>query len=328
MDFKDKKIVLTGSFESMKRSEAKKKLEGMGAIISGSVSKATDMLIAGAAAGSKLTKAEKLGVTILTEEEFLAAMGMQVEGPSLTGPLSDFKARFQALIKELRDHPEIEVKYSNIGKPASEVKIERVEKSIGATLHPAIRNFYLQCDGASVVWMYKDNPEGHRFEIWGPNNGFALENDGIAEGNIHIFPILDTFLTNDWKGHLYFPGADYNSRPETFMDKEGLTILSFSQRLRVFDYFNFYNMTAFYVEPGEGNPPVLMGDDHGACFTDSKVTDFESYIEMILANKGAVTARRKYLGQYNGHKQGMLPMPKKQWKAENTFQLDTRKIGE
>ncbi|WP_303013179.1 NAD-dependent DNA ligase LigA, partial [Rodentibacter pneumotropicus] len=70
--FKGKTIVLTGTLTQMGRNEAKVLLQEMGAKVSGSVSAKTDFVIAGEAAGSKLTKAQELGVSILTEEEFLA----------------------------------------------------------------------------------------------------------------------------------------------------------------------------------------------------------------------------------------------------------------
>lgn len=70
--FKGKTVVLTGTLTQMGRNEAKALLQDMGAKVSGSVSAKTDFVIAGDTAGSKLTKAQELGVTVLTEEEFLA----------------------------------------------------------------------------------------------------------------------------------------------------------------------------------------------------------------------------------------------------------------
>jgi DNA ligase (NAD+) len=57
--------------EAMGRSEAKAKAESMGAKISGSVSKKTDLVIAGPGAGSKRRKAEELGVSVISEQEWL-----------------------------------------------------------------------------------------------------------------------------------------------------------------------------------------------------------------------------------------------------------------
>jgi DNA ligase (NAD+) len=71
----DKTVVFTGSMEKMTRSEAKALAERLGAKVAGSVSKKTDYVIAGADAGSKLTKAREAGVTVLTEDEWLALIG-------------------------------------------------------------------------------------------------------------------------------------------------------------------------------------------------------------------------------------------------------------
>ncbi len=72
--FTGKTFVLTGTLSQMKRSDAKKAIEAAGGKVSGSVSKKTDYVIAGEDAGSKLTKAQELGVSILSESEFLAKL--------------------------------------------------------------------------------------------------------------------------------------------------------------------------------------------------------------------------------------------------------------
>ena len=68
---KGKTFVLTGTLQNMTRDEASEKIKQFGGKTSSSVSKNTSFVLAGANAGSKLEKAEKLGVTILTEDDFL-----------------------------------------------------------------------------------------------------------------------------------------------------------------------------------------------------------------------------------------------------------------
>ena len=73
--FTGKTVVLTGSMEKFKRSDAEKELLTLGAKVASSVSKNTDYVIYGAEAGSKLKKAQELGVKTLSEAEFLDLIG-------------------------------------------------------------------------------------------------------------------------------------------------------------------------------------------------------------------------------------------------------------
>ena len=69
--------MLTGTFPTMTRDEAKDLLEKAGGKVAGSVSKKTDYVIAGSDAGSKLTKAEELGIAVIDEAAMLELLSSQ-----------------------------------------------------------------------------------------------------------------------------------------------------------------------------------------------------------------------------------------------------------
>ncbi len=72
--FAGKTVVLTGSLENFERTELTKRLEALGAKVTGSVSKKTDLVIAGSEAGSKLEKAQQLGIEVWDEKQLLTAL--------------------------------------------------------------------------------------------------------------------------------------------------------------------------------------------------------------------------------------------------------------
>ena len=72
-----KTVVFTGALERMTREEAKAMAERLGAKVAGSVSKKTDLLVAGPGAGSKLKDAEKYGVEVIDENAWVVLVGAQ-----------------------------------------------------------------------------------------------------------------------------------------------------------------------------------------------------------------------------------------------------------
>ena len=74
-----KTVVITGTLPTLGRKEAAELVEKYGGKVSGSVSKKTDYVVAGESAGSKLTKAQELGITVLTEEELFVLLGISAE---------------------------------------------------------------------------------------------------------------------------------------------------------------------------------------------------------------------------------------------------------
>ncbi|MBO5652896.1 MAG: NAD-dependent DNA ligase LigA, partial [Clostridia bacterium] len=77
--FKGITFVLTGTLPTLKRDEAAKMIEAEGGKVSGSVSSKTGFVVAGEAAGSKLTKANSLGIKVIDEDELLKMLGKEPE---------------------------------------------------------------------------------------------------------------------------------------------------------------------------------------------------------------------------------------------------------
>ena len=70
-----KTVVFTGTLEAMSRGEAKSRAQELGAKVAGSVSKKTDLVVAGPGAGSKLKEAAALGIKVVSEQEYLKLIG-------------------------------------------------------------------------------------------------------------------------------------------------------------------------------------------------------------------------------------------------------------
>ena len=266
-----KTVVVTGKFVKLSRKEIEAILVASGCTMTGSVSKKTDLLIVGEDAGSKLGAATSLGIQILNEEEFMALLGEKLEGPLvLEGPLGDWLARFKKVTDELMKHNGVQVLNLSVNPGVTDAEIAMVEAVIGEKLAPAIVNLYKQANGLSLRWIAKKQIElqelsGEQLKYQSGTKEYPSDN-GTETGCICLLPLRKVFLEShqSWKGIFAF-------------DEESATF-------RIFDYYNFFHMAALQTRVDPGNPPVVIGDDHGACFEERIFLHFEKYMELALAN--------------------------------------------
>jgi hypothetical protein len=234
-----------------------------------------------------------------------------------TAPLAQYRKRFEAMVERLRAHPDIALLNLSIAAPVSPAKLAAVEKKLSVPLDPAVAAFYRQCDGLSLRWISKRHPDYEpkrmRFSARRMSWKDVVATDGAEDGCICILPLEQALVKESWKGRLFFE-HDSDENQEQF-GKKSYGVATFNRALRPFDYFSFYNMMGFLLLPGAKDMPVIMGGDHGACWTDSRVTDFASYMETVLAHYGSVWARVRLYGEDFGHRKKPLKHSREQWEG-------------
>ncbi len=225
--------------------------------------------------------------------------------------METYLIRFQKMVEALENDPNVQITHFHTFPPATSEQIKNVESKLGYPLHSSIKSFYQQTNGLQLLWIFKSNeqfdPKIH-FRNSKVLDFFHHYADYFPEeGSIMILPIEKAFL-QDWNDQVYFDFMDNDEQQKFANQSYGL--LDFHQRIKPFDCFNKYYDMAFLLD-GSNNPPVILGDDHQACYTDSFCTTFESYLEFILANKGVISRRNDFYYKYEGHQEEkkLSPLP-------------------
>jgi hypothetical protein len=234
--------------------------------------------------------------------------------------MSDYLQRFEALAKELGKHEHIEIVEFTAQRPASATDIKEVEKKLGAPLAPPIRDFYQEANGVKFHWQIKPDvsPEIAK-ELRKKSKDYYV---GIAEyigtpfAMINILPLKESLLKNKWRELELAQRED----PVEFAGKT-YDFDDFIKRLKPFDVMSEEFCMAFFLEEGSGDPPVLLLGDACSDWRNSRLTDFASYVEMLLVTRGIVEAREKIFSEPAGDSKPPLKGDAEFWKKRYTPDL-------
>lgn len=215
------------------------------------------------------------------------------------------------LVKELKENKQIVVKHFHIPE-SSDNEIKNAIASLPYALDDSIIQFYKEFGGFQLQWIHIENPhfEGNHDIV---NNNqeledtYHLEDYFVNDGSIFIQPIHRVFFTDGFDEMYRFASesdkssaiASYTEMKEDFAGKS-MSVLDFMRNTKTFDLFSKDLDMAFYID-GTPNPPVILGQDHQACYTDSRITDFKTYIDFLCYSKGIIQTRVNYYTEYKGH---------------------------
>lgn len=232
---------------------------------------------------------------------------------------TSYLERFNKLVAELKAHPKVEVLTYHTFQPVRVQEIEKIEQQIGFKLDETIKQFYSETNGLQLRWILMSNEDFdaavHVFSevilAW----DCAMVDYRPEDGCIMILPIESIFEANF--DHIKPSIAEVISIADTTY-----TLPDFYKKIKPFDQFSYYCDMAFFVDK-DNQQRVLMGDEQHLCYTDSHLTNFESYLEFLLATKGVCQKRKQFYGHYQGYKLPLVKTLGDYWTAQNSVDLDT-----
>ena len=213
--------------------------------------------------------------------------------------MPSYVERFEAMVEELRRHPRLEVVEFTLNPPATAEVFRQVEEKLKAKAAEPLREFYGRANGMKLRWKIKSGlSEAELEEVRAESSDYSIEsseNTDIPFAQINLIPLEEALVTRRWEE---FEEAEddeeFEFQGQTYLVRE------FGARVRPFDLFSTYNAMAFVTEEGKGDLPAMLLGDYYVEWSHSRLTDFASYMEMLLATRGIVKAREQVYGEYRG----------------------------
>jgi hypothetical protein len=231
--------------------------------------------------------------------------------------------RFRAMANEIKANELLDFVDFKTYPPASNQIFESIEAKIGVSLTESIHNFYGQSNGLQLRWRIKPDITDKELEVvtkkYDDYDIELPENTGNPFAQINIIPLENSF--NHVWDEIIIPLED-----QTFKF-QGMTYphSEFARKLKPFDLFSEYYCMAFLMEQGVGNPKALLLSNYYAEWNYSRITDFASYIEMLLVTRGIVRSRDKIYSEYRGDLKPPLITGPDYWKKKHIPKLFRKK---
>lgn len=198
-----------------------------------------------------------------------------------------FIEKLNAVVDQLKSTPEIEVVHYAVLPPYVDA-ITAVETELGYQLDNSITGFYKECGGVQLLWLNRKNQAFDKIkkQIEGfekPLDEFTYFGQNMPPDGCIMIPGIQTVFLKD---------PEVSVSEDEFEDYAMLTDWE-NLVIQPFDMFGHSKDVAFILNQ-TANPPLLLGSDNQACYTDSYVIYFKEYLELLLKLKGA-RSRSKFL---------------------------------
>jgi hypothetical protein len=237
--------------------------------------------------------------------------------------MSSYVERLRAVAEEVEAHPYLKLYKFKVNPPAAARAFDEVEKKLKAPPAKSIRDFYAEANGLELRWgLKKGLSEDELDRISDKYDDYTPPDDeepGERESpfaRVNLIPIEASIVRRKWPVLVASDDeATVEFQKQTYNRKE------FGRRLRPFDEYSTYDCMAFLLEEGVGDPKVMHLSGHYVEWDGSRVTDFQSYMEMVIATRGIVEAREDVYGEYRGDLKRPLVTGADYWTARRIPKL-------
>ncbi|MEM9823907.1 MAG: hypothetical protein AAF985_22675 [Bacteroidota bacterium] len=235
--------------------------------------------------------------------------------------MEDYLLRFLEIEDQLSEHDQVALLNGYMNDVGYGAQIDTEIEKLPFSLPKTIRDFYYHIDTLQLRWLHKRSSEyqgekhDQRAYYFDPFN--IWYEDFVVTACINILSFEQVFLY-DWMNEKFKVQYEFQKKIR-FKNKE-FTGEEFYSRLYPFDLFHPEHAAAFYFDKENDKWLVLTAIDQFADFHHSVVTDFESYLEMILHQRGLVSSRIHFYGL--GAEERQIRTPKSFWVEKEAPNLE------